>query len=154
VRRALGESLSSIQKYDTPLEVATTPSLDALRAYTQGLVAFTANGDAAALVFQKRAIELDPNLALAHSALGSEYANLGQLGMARESFAKAYALRDRATERERYEIDGDYYTFATGETEKANVVYQQWRQAYPRDWFPLGKLVLNHLLSGQYELAA
>src|SRR6185436_16430366 len=110
-------------------------------------------GDAAGIVFHKRAIELDPNFAMAHVVLGSLYANLAQDGLAREHFAKAYALRDRASERERYRITADYFTFATGELEKGTLVYEQWVNAYPRDWNPYGRLVLNRLSFGQYDRA-
>jgi eukaryotic-like serine/threonine-protein kinase len=153
VRQRLGESLSMVQKYETPLEQTTTSSLDALQAYSLGLKTFREQGDAAAIVFHKRAVELDPNFAMAHVALGSLYANLAQDGLGREHFEKAYALRDRASERERYRITADYLTFATGELEKGTLIYEQWANAYPRDWNPYGRLVLNRLSFGQYERA-
>ncbi len=101
MREKLGESLATIQKFDTPLEQATTPSLDALKAYSEGQRARISKGDAPAIPFFKRAIELDPNFASAYVDLGIAYGNLGEVGLQTESMTKAYELRDRVSEREK-----------------------------------------------------
>jgi len=120
LREALGESLSSVRKFDVPLEQATTSSLEALKAHTLGLKAAHEKGDSAAIPFQKRAIELDPNFARAYTVLGTEYNNLSQPGAAFPYYKKAFDLRDRVTERERFQITANYYAFGTGEIEKAS----------------------------------
>ena len=149
LRAKLGESLSSVQKYDAPVEQATTPSLEALKAYSESRKA----RDAAALPLLKRAIELDPNFAVAYASLGISYSNLGENGLASENLQKAYDLRERATELEKYRISAAYYGFATGELEKSDQIYEQWAQAYPRDSIPPGNLAVNLISLGQYEKA-
>jgi tetratricopeptide (TPR) repeat protein len=149
LRAKLGESLSSVQKYDAPVEQATTPSLEALKAYSEGRKA----RDAAALPLLKRAIELDPNFAVAYTSLGISYSNLGENGLASENLQKAYDLRERATELEKYRISAAYYGFATGELEKSDQIYEQWAQAYPRDSIPPGNLAVDLISLGQYEKA-
>ena len=139
LREKLGESLSLVQKYDAPVEQATTSSLEALKAYSEGRKA----RDAAALPLLKRAIELDPNFAVAYASLGISYTNLGENGLAGENFQKAYDLRERATELEKYRISAAYYGFATGELEKSDQIYEQWAQAYPRDSIPPSNLAVN-----------
>jgi tetratricopeptide (TPR) repeat protein len=99
----LGESLASIQKFDVPVE-ATTTSLEALKAFSMGITTARTKGDAAAIPFMKRALELDPNFAVAYAGLGVEYSNLGQASLAAENIKKAYALRDRVSEHEKYRI--------------------------------------------------
>ena len=130
VRRTLGESLSTVQKYDVPVEQTTTSSLEALQAYSLGLKSFQEKGDAAAMVFHKRAVELDPEFAMAYVALGASSVNLSQQAQGRAAFEKPYALRDRASERERYRITAEYFIFVTGEVDKATLVYEQWAWAY------------------------
>ena len=154
LRGKVGESLSTIQKYDTPLEQATTPSLEALKAFSVGQIAAREKGDAAAIPFLKRAIELDPNFAAAYAGLASSYSNLGGTGLATENFQKAYELRDRVSERERFHVSAFYYTFVTGELEKANQTYELWVQDYPRDAVPRLDLGANYPSLGQYEKAA
>ena len=149
LREKLGESLSLVQKYDAPVEQATTSSLEALKAYSEGRKA----RDAAALPLLKRAIELDPNFAVAYAALGISYSNLGENGLASENLQKAYDLRERATELEKYRISAAYYGFATGELEKSDQIYEQWAQAYPRDSIPPANLAVNLISLGQYEKA-
>ncbi|HEV7510178.1 MAG TPA: serine/threonine-protein kinase, partial [Candidatus Acidoferrum sp.] len=149
VRSKLGESLGTVRQYDTPLAQATTPSLEALQALSAG----RKRSYALSIPFYQRAIELDPNFAIAYASLGGAYENLGDDGAASEMFKKAYELRDRASEREKYAISGAYYSFSTGELEKANQVYEQAAQAYPRDPDPLADLGNNYILLGQIEKA-
>jgi DNA-binding winged helix-turn-helix (wHTH) protein/tetratricopeptide (TPR) repeat protein len=134
LRTRLGESLSSLQKFDTPVEEATTPSLEALKAYSLGRKVFFTKGNAAALPFLERAVELDPNFAIAHRALGQVYGNLAQRSRMESHLRKAYELRDKVSERERYYIEANYYWNGTGELEKAIPAYELWRQTYPRDY--------------------
>jgi eukaryotic-like serine/threonine-protein kinase len=150
MRERLGESLSSIQKFDTPLDQATTPSLEALKAYSLGQ---RTPSDAAAVPFFKRAIELDPDFALAYGALGITYSNLDEPGQASENVAKAYELRERSSEREKLGITADYYQVATGELEKTNQTCELWTETYPRDHSPHNLLGVNYEFLGQYEKA-
>jgi serine/threonine protein kinase/Flp pilus assembly protein TadD len=153
IRQKLGESLLSIQKYDTPLEQATTPSLEALQAYSRALRDRYSKGDAAALPLLKRAVELDPNFAMAYVALGTVYFNLSETALAVAATQKAYALRDRVSERERFRIDSSYYGLATGELEKEAQIYELWKETYPRDQTPYQNLALYYGYLGQYERA-
>ena len=133
LRGKLGESLSSVQKFDMPLEKATTPSLDALKAYSTGKNIGGTKGEAESIPFLKHAIELDPNFALAYGDLSGKYQNLGEGGLSRVYAQKAYALRDRVTERENFEIQAFYFNFVTGEREKAIENCTLWTRSYPRD---------------------
>jgi len=133
LRGKLGESLSTVQKYATPVEEATTPSLEALKAYSLGVKTQSAKGDTAALPFYKRAVELDPNFAMAYAAMSSGYFNLNEVGRGAENARKAYELREKVSERERFTIEGMYYLDATGELEKGAETYELWQQTYPRD---------------------
>src|SRR5579872_7291133 len=153
LRGELGESLATTQKYDIPLEQATTSSLEALRQYSEGLRAANQQGDVAAIPFCKRAIELDPNFVKAYICLANSYSDLAEYGLASENMQKAYDLRDRATEPERYHIAANYYMDVTGELDKANQMLDQWAHSYPRDTHPLIALALNHNLVGQYDQA-
>lgn len=153
LRGNLGESLTSLQKFDTPLEQATTHSLEALSQYSAARRIDNVNGDPAAIPIYKRAIELDPNFATAYNSLAISYSNLTEYALATESAKKAYELRDRASERERYSIEENYYFSVTGELDKANQVLEQWAQNYPRDVRPLVALALSHNLVGQYDKA-
>src|SRR5215813_5565872 len=154
MRNKLGESLSSIKKYDAPLEQATTPSLEALRAYSAAQRLRQSRGDNEALPFLKQAVVLDPNFAIAHAVLGMVYSNLGDNAMAAQHARKAYALRDRLTERERFYVESSYYSLVTGELEKEAEVYEQWKLAYPRDRTPFHKLAYCDGFLGRYERAA
>jgi len=145
LREKVGESLSTIQKYDTPIEEATTPSLEALKAYSLGRKALRQKGDAAAIPLYKRAMELDPNFAAAYASLGVSYSNLGESGLGAENTQKAYELRRRVSEREKFRISALYYGFVTGELEKANQTYELWAQAYPRDAVPPTNLGGNYI---------
>jgi tetratricopeptide (TPR) repeat protein len=114
LRSELGESLSSVQKYGTSLEEATTPSLEALKAYSLGIKMARAKGGTAALPFFNRALDIDPNFARAYSATASiYYYYLGQVGRAAENARKAYALREKVSERERLAIESNYYMIVT-----------------------------------------
>jgi serine/threonine protein kinase/Tfp pilus assembly protein PilF len=154
MRGKLGESLASIQKYDIPVEQATTPSLEALQAYSAGLRAKQSRGDDEALPLLKRAVAIDPNFAMAHAVLGMLYSNLDDSALGAEHTRKAYELRDRVTEREKFYVDSSYYNMATGELQKEIEVYEQWKQAYPRDPAPYRKLAYCEGFLGQYEKAA
>jgi len=153
LRSELGESLATVRKFDSPLEQATTSSLEALSQYTAGIRLNTEQGDAAAIPFCKRAVELDPNFAKAYVCLATSYSNLAEYGLASENMQRAYDLRDRASEPERYSIAANYYTGVTGELDKANQIFEQWAQSYPRSGHPLIGLALNHNLVGQYDRA-
>jgi serine/threonine protein kinase/tetratricopeptide (TPR) repeat protein len=152
LRAKLGESLASIQRFDVPVE-ATTSSLEALKAFSMGITTFRTKGDAASIPFQKRALELDPNFAAAYAALGVAYNNLGQASLAAESIKKAYALRDKVSEREKYRIASLYYGYVTGELEQASQVYELWAKSYPFDSVPPGNLGDIYGQLGQYEKA-
>ena len=140
LRSELGESLRSVQRYATPVEEATTPSLEALQAYSLGRKAKLAQGDAAARPLYKRAVKLDPNFAMAYQALSVGNRNLNEVGLAAENARKAYGLREKVSERERFTIEGNYYVQATGELDKAAQAYELWQQTYPRDFVPYTNL--------------
>jgi serine/threonine protein kinase/tetratricopeptide (TPR) repeat protein len=152
LRSKLGESLASIQKFDVPVE-ATTASLEALKAFSMGITTFRTKGDAASIPFYKRAIELDPNFASAYAALGVAYINLGQASLASASIEKAYALRDKVSEREKYRITSLYYGLVTGELEQASQVFELWAKSYPLDSVPPGSLGDLYTQLGQYDKA-
>jgi tetratricopeptide (TPR) repeat protein len=154
LRKKLGESLSSIQKFDTPLEQATTSSLEALKAYTLSRKTMNEKSEVAAIPLMKHAIELDPNFAMAYATMGIMYSNIGEASLASQYSQKAYDLRDRVSEREKFRITGNYYGNVTGELEKAVQTYELWAQNYPREFFPHGYLGLLHGVVGQYEKAA
>jgi tetratricopeptide (TPR) repeat protein len=153
VRGKLGESLTSVQKFATPIEEATTSSLEALKAYSMGRRAGYAKGDVAALPYQQRAVELDPKFALAYRSLAISYSNLGQATRATENAKKAFELRERVSEREKYAIEAFNYSLVTGELEKANQVYELWKQSYPRDSLPFLNVGDTYLRLGQWEKA-
>jgi tetratricopeptide (TPR) repeat protein/predicted Ser/Thr protein kinase len=153
LRSKLGESLSSVQKYATPVEEATTPSLEALKAYSLGVKTRNAKGDTPALRFYKRAVYLDPNFAMAYACMSAMYSNLYEVGRAAENARKAYALREKVSERERFFIEGFYYFLATGELEKAAQTYELWQQTYPRDAQPCRSLGIISVFLGNWEKA-
>jgi tetratricopeptide (TPR) repeat protein/predicted Ser/Thr protein kinase len=152
LRTQLGESLASVQKFDVPVE-ATTPSLEALKAFSLGMTTFRAKGNAEAIPFYKRAIELDPNFAVAYASLGVVYNNLGQASLAAENLKKAYDLRDRVSEREKYRITSMYYQSGAGEIEQATQVYEMWAKSYPADSIPRANLGVTYGILGQYDKA-
>jgi tetratricopeptide (TPR) repeat protein/tRNA A-37 threonylcarbamoyl transferase component Bud32 len=153
LRGKLGESLSTVQKYATPVEEATTPSLEALKAYSLGLNTDNAKGGPAALLFYKRAVELDPNFAMAYLWMSDVYWNLNELGRRAEYARKAYDLRGKVSERERFAIEAFYYFFATGELEKAAQAYELWQQTYSRDPTPYRGLGIIAVTLGNLEKA-
>jgi DNA-binding winged helix-turn-helix (wHTH) protein/Flp pilus assembly protein TadD len=153
LREKLGESLSTVQKFDTPLEQATTPSLEALQAYSLGWGSAHAGDMAGAVPRFQRAIRLDPNFAMAYASLGTGYRNLGEISLAAENWRKAYELRQRVSERERFYIESHFYGGITGNLEKARQTYELWAQTYPRDHVPPGNLATVYSVLGQYEKA-
>jgi serine/threonine protein kinase len=151
LRGKLGESLSTVQKFDTPLEQATTPSLEALQAYSLGRKAAAGSAWAAAAPFFQRAIRLDPNFAMAYARLGTMYTNLGESTLGVENTRRGYDLRDRVSEEEKFYIESHYYQNATGDLEKARQIYLLWIETYPRDWQPRPAFYTVYTLLGQYE---
>jgi len=154
LRNKLGESLTTVQKLDTPIEQATTPSLEALQAYSLGRKNLSEGDVAAAVQLLQRAIRLDPNFAMAYASLGTSYSRLAETSLAAENARKAYELHDRVSEREKFYIESHYYDLVTGDLEKARQVYELWAKSYPRDPVPphnLGAGIYPNL--GQYEKA-
>jgi serine/threonine protein kinase/tetratricopeptide (TPR) repeat protein len=151
LRGKLGESLASIQKFDVPLE-ATTASLEALKAFSMGAAIGGTKGDAESIPFLKRAIELDPNLALAYLYLGNAYGNLGQEKLHTENIKKAYALSARVSERERYKISALYF-WLSGDLEQVSQLFEMWGKSYPKEVTPPADLAVIGVSLGQYEKA-
>ena len=153
LRAKLGETLSTVQTLGTPLEQATTPSLEALQAYSLGRKAMAAADFAAAVPFFQRAIRLDPNFAMAYARLGTNYRNRGEPSLGTENIRKAYELRERVSEPEKFYIESHYDEIVTGDLEKARQVYELWAQTYPRDWVPRTDLFVIYGDFGQYDKA-
>ena len=153
LRGELGETRSTVKKFDVPLEQATTSSLEALKAYSKGIRAGRSEGDMAALPLLKRAVEIDVNFALAYAQLGLVYSDLGESALSADFAGKAFALRDRASEWERFSIDSTYYRSVTGQLEKAEEVSQEWKQTYPQDPAPYMQLGLIYSSLGRLEPA-
>ena len=153
MRDKLGESLASIQKFDVPLEEATTSSLEALKAYSLGVKTHRQKGDVAALPFLQYATKLDPNFAMAYRSLSVAYSGLGESEQAIQCAVKAYEFRDRLTERERLSVEGNYYLTATGELLKAEQVYQLYAQTYTQDSAAHANLGYTDWSLGKYEKA-
>ena len=149
LRRGLGESLASIEKYDAPVQGATTGSLDALKAYSQGMATRRRQGDAGSVPFFRQAVELDPDFALAHARLSTVYSNMGEGARGREHITKAYALKDRVSEPERLYIQARYYQMVEGVLQKTIETYQVWIQTYPKDFVPHSNLA--SLYAGRRE---
>jgi len=153
LREKLGESLSSIQRFDVPIHEATTSSLEALKDVSLGIKASSEKGDAQSIPFFDHAIELDPNFAMAYALLGSSYEGLGETAKANENYTEAYELRDRVSEQEKFDISVYYYGSVTGELEKANQTLDLWAQTYPRAASPHFFLSTNDSLLGLQEKA-
>lgn len=151
LRRRMGESLSSIQRFNTPIEQATTPSLEALKAYSLGWQTQPEKGNSEAIPLFEHAVELDPNFAMAYAGLGGCYVNLQEPTIASPYFAKAFELRNHVSEREKFFISAHYYEFVTGELPKAIQTYQLWKQTYPRDVLAFGNLANDYISVGDYE---
>jgi predicted Ser/Thr protein kinase/Flp pilus assembly protein TadD len=152
LRAKLGESLNSVHQFDTSIEQATTPSLEALQAYSAGRKTMVGKGDsAAAAPFFSRATQLDPKFAMAYAALGNAYSNLAEMGLAADNIRKSYELRGSVSDREKFYIESHYFHFVTGDLEKARRVYEIWAQTYPRDVGPLTNLAVIDSFLGNYE---
>ncbi len=150
LRGKLGESLASIQKFDTPLPEATTSSLEALKMASEAAIRNN-NGDfLGATTFSKRAVELDPTFAMAWRGLAVEYSNLGQYETCLEYMKKAFELKDRASEREKLAITSDYYQYG-GQLDKAISTYEIYKQVYPRDNRPRVNLAVTYLFTGDFD---
>jgi tetratricopeptide (TPR) repeat protein len=136
LRSGLGESLASIEKYDAPIQDATTKSLDALKSYSAGMVTRRQRGDLASLPFFRKAVEQDPDFALAHARLSTVLNNLGEYQPSIDEVKKAYALKDRVSEPERLYITARYASLVENSVQKAIDTYQLWIQTYPKDYTP------------------
>jgi len=154
LRSKLGESLASVETHDKPLDESTTSSLEALQAFTQGIRTAQEQSDQNALPYLQRAVELDPNFARAYAALGQSYLNLEEPSLALPNYKKAFELRDRVSERERFNIDGSYYLNVTGELEKAAQVFTEYARAYPNDSEAPAYLGLTLYQLGRWEKSA
>ncbi|MGD1081791.1 MAG: protein kinase [Candidatus Sulfotelmatobacter sp.] len=153
LRQRIGESLASLQKFDLPIEQVTTSSLEALKAYSAAHAVQLQQGDAASIPLFKRAIELDPNFAMAYAQLALAYGNVGDPEMSRDYATKAFALRDHASEREWFRIATDYYDLATLELDKGHENTELWAQTYPWDAVAPHRLGAEDMWLGHYEEA-
>jgi eukaryotic-like serine/threonine-protein kinase len=153
MREKLGESIVTLQKYEAPLAQATTSSLEALKAFSMGARLSNQETDITAIPFYQRATELDPNFAMAYASLGIAYGNIGKDILATDNIRKAYELRDRTSDVERYLISYSYYEDVTGELEKANRVLEEYSEVYPRNSIAPGQLASNFISLGQYDQA-
>ncbi len=150
LRGNLGESMASVQKFDKPLQEVTTSSLEALKAFTQA-DELRERGDALPPVaLYQRAIELDPNFAMAYARMGNQYLTVGQADLARQNFQKAFELRERASEREKFYITDKYYD-GTGQWEQAIQALELYAQTYPSDWAPRVNLSVVHQILGDFD---
>ncbi|HUB20751.1 MAG TPA: winged helix-turn-helix domain-containing protein [Acidobacteriaceae bacterium] len=151
LRAKLGESLATVQRFNTPIEDATTPSLEALQAYSIGRATMIQKGESSSCIpFFQRAIQLDPDFAMAWAALGNAYNNLGETGLAADNTRRAYELREHTSERERLYIEGHFYEFVTGDLTKAAATYQTWAATYPDDVAPHTNLAVIDSDLGQF----
>ncbi len=153
-RARVGESLATVEKHSTPLPEATTTSLEALKAYSEGMKVLSASGDAAATPLFKHATEIDPRFAMAYARLGLSYNDVGEGTLGAENFRKAKLLRDRASDRERFFIDAVYDLQVTGNLERAQRTCEEWEQAYPRENDAHGFLsAMIYVILGKYPQA-
>ncbi len=154
-RARVGESLPTVQQHDVALEEATTSSLDALQAYSMGWKTSASSGDEAGLPFFKRAVEIDPKFAMGYASLALFYGATGESDLATQNIRKAYELRDRTSDRERFFITAYYDGRGTGNQEKAQQTCEQWAQVYPREWYAHTFLAgFIYPVLGRYESAA
>jgi len=152
LRGELGESIASVQKFDVPLAEATTPSLEALKAYTAAWRVHSSTGASAAVPFYKRAIEIDPQFAMAYAWLGDMYGQMGESDLSAANLSQAYQLRDRASDAEKFFITASYYIRVTGNLENAEQTCLVWAQTYPREMPAHGLLSgVIYLGLGRYE---
>jgi len=153
IRTTLGESLPSIQRFDVPIEQATTPSLAALKAYALGLEERRRGREVESIAFFNRAIELDGQFASAYGTLSTVYGSLGEWRRSEEYARRAFELRNRVSERERLFISYQYHDRVTGNEERAAETLELWKAAYPRDMRPANALALIHNRTGRYTQA-
>jgi serine/threonine protein kinase/tetratricopeptide (TPR) repeat protein len=153
LRGPLGENVSSIEKFNAPIEQATTSSLEAMKAYAMGDEKRAKEGDVEALPFYKRAAELDPNFAMAYARMGAVYGNIGDFRLSEGNTHKAFDLRERTSEREKLYINAHYYSDVTGETEKSIENYNLWIQTYPRDWTAHNNIIGDYIIVGENQKA-
>lgn len=153
LRSKLGESLASLQKFDAPVEEATTSSLEALKSFSLGEAERDKGSEPTAIPFYKHALELDPNFAVAYARLGQSYANMGESALGIENTKKAFERRDRCSELEKLYIETHYYSIVTGETDKELEAYELWHRTYPRDSIPTNNLAVDHEFIGKWEQA-
>ena len=154
IREKLGESLTTVQRFDTPLAQATTSSLEALKAYSLGLAKWGRGDPAGAIPLQQQAIELDPDFAMAHLNLGQSYQVLGQSAPSREQIRKAFALRERASERERFNLVAVYYQMVSLDFDRTIENAELWAQNYPRDFTPHRILGFEYGVLGKHARSA
>jgi eukaryotic-like serine/threonine-protein kinase len=153
LRTELGESLTTVQKFDVPLQQASTPSLEALRAYSLGRKEAEEQGPRVALPYDQRAIQLDPNFAMGYFAVGYDYFILGEVGRASEYFSKAFELSSQVSEREKLTIAAAYYQSVTGDLDEAAQIYKEQIAVYPREYQAHLDLAIVYGQEGQYESA-
>ena len=151
LREELGESLATLQKYDVPIERATTRSLDALKAYTSGFIAHSAGDFEKAITHLDRAIALDPEFALAYAQLSTAHNNQRAFDRSREFAIRAYELRERVSERERLYIETRYHDGVTGDVDQSLAVYEMWAQTFPRDFVPRNNIGVLRVELGDVE---
>jgi serine/threonine protein kinase/Flp pilus assembly protein TadD len=154
LRQALGESRSSLARHNVPIEEATTPSLDALKAYTEGTTRRAAGRETDAIPFFERAISLDPRFALAYTTLSSLYGGLGETGRSEELARLAFANRGHVSERERLFITYQYHDRSTGDQTRTRETLDVWKRTYPRDYRPANALAVLLTRVGDYAAAA
>jgi eukaryotic-like serine/threonine-protein kinase len=154
IREKLGESLATVQRFDTPLAQATTPSLEALKAYSLGLSKFAKGDPSGAIPLFQRAIELDPEFSMAHLDLGESYGLLDQYAYSREEIRKAFALRGHTSERERFNLVAVYHQFVSFDFERTIENSELWEQSYPRDFTPHRILGFEYGVLGKHERSA
>jgi serine/threonine protein kinase/tetratricopeptide (TPR) repeat protein len=153
LRGQLGESLATVQKFDVPLEQATTSSLEALKAYSAGMTALHRQGDLAAIPLFQHAVELDPNFAMAYDALGGAYGNISKPELSDNYVRKAFDLRDHTSEWERFQLSADYYVTGAGQLKNAAEVGELWAQTYGNEAPPHGFLGTVYMWLGQFDKA-
>src|SRR5215471_2754506 len=151
MRKRLGESVAPLQKFNTPLEQATTPSLEALKAYSLGVSKLGQGDPSDAIPMFQKAIEFDPDFHMAYMQLGRSHNNLAQYGLSREPIRKAYELRNRASERERFDIVSGYHQFVSLDLQQTMENCELWEQSYPREFTPHRILGAQNAELGRFE---